>query len=99
MYLYPRAHCAFHLSAGEALIHSVPSRLRPFPAAPALVPFLSPGTPHGVPLRLYFAVILDSLVFRLLPACLSHLRGTEMPPGTQRRELKYIVILILLTPL
>lgn len=45
MYLCPRAHCAFHLSAGEALIHSVPSRLRPFPAAPALVPFFVPRHP------------------------------------------------------
>lgn len=99
MYLCPRAHYAFHLSAGGALIHSVPSRLRPFPAAPALVPFFVPRHPPRRSSAPLLRVTLDFLVFRPLPACLSHLRGTGMPPGTQRRELKYIVILILLTPL
>lgn len=35
MYLCPRVYCAFHLSAGRALIYSVPFRLRPLPRRPS----------------------------------------------------------------
>jgi len=100
MYLCPRAHCAFHLSSLQAEHLYTPYPLGFVPCPPPLLrsPFLSPSTPHGVPLRLYFASHSTSSSFvPFPPACL--IWRTGMPPGTQRRELKYIVILILLTPL
>lgn len=112
------------VSAGGALIHSVPSRLRSpirrYPLSLSSSPLLHaisnhplsfspPFVPRHSPRRLSVPftsrLALDFLVFRLSLGCPpplsspSLILGKRERPGTQLRELKYIVILILLTPL
>lgn len=109
------------VSAGGALIHSVPSRLRspirryPLSSSPLLhaisnhplsfSPLLSPGIPRGASLSPLLRVSHSTSSSFVSPSAvrplssLSLILGKRERPGTQLRELKYIVILILLTPL
>lgn len=89
------------VSAGRALIHSVPSQLRSSPLrAPLLRPPFCPPAPPAASSCPFTSRRTRLPRLSSPPRLLVSLArdGNRREAGTQHRQLKYIVILILLTP-